>query len=211
MTNQPWQKWFSVIRVSYSKTSRDFPGHFFPRTMFAHTRRNSLPNPRDSYSCYRLTLCKPCRVTIRGIGRSRTDDVLPATVEFSPRGFQSHDAFSSSVWNVFRSATINYPMAFIVSRRESGAKVRESARDIRHEVSQRIRDGSLISPIAGSASDPERIIHVGSGESGDCARINHKVLNLMTVFWIDRARLINITSSLSRPGNYKKFYGDRWF
>lgn len=110
---------------------------------------------------------------------------------------------------MFRSATINYPMAFIVSRRESGAKVRESAGDIRHEVSQRIRDGSLISPIAESASDPERIIHVGSGESGDCARINHKVLNLMTVFWIDRARLINITSSLSRPDNYKKFYGDR--
>lgn len=146
MTNQPWQKWFSAMRISCNKTSRDFLRNFFSRTIFVYTRRNCLSNLRDSYSCYRLTLCKPCRVRIRGIGRSRTDDVLSATVEFSPRDFQSH-AFSSSVWSVFRSVTINYPMAFIVSRRESGAKVRESAGDIRREVSQRIRDGSLISPI----------------------------------------------------------------
>lgn len=207
MTNQPWQKWFSAIRVSCSKTFRDFPG----RTICAYTRRNSLPNPRDSYSCYRSTLCKPGRVTIRGARRSHTDDVLPATVEFSPRGFQSHGAFLSSVWSVLRSATINYPMAFIVSRRESGAKVRIRRRYPSRGFSTDLRRNSnLADRWIGEWfwKDNSRGIRrewrlcadqSQSSEFNDC------------IFWIYRARLINITSSLSEPRNYKKFYGDRWF
>lgn len=148
-------------------------------------------------------------MTIRGARRSHTDDVLRATVEFSPRGFQSHGAFLSSVWSVLRSATINYPMAFIVSRRESGAKVR-----IRRRY-----------PSRGFSTDLRRISNLADRWIGEwfwkdnsrgirrewrlCADQSQSSEFNDCIFWIYRARLINITSSLSEPRNYKKFYGDR--
>lgn len=70
---------------------------------------------------------------------------------------------------MFRSVTIKSPIAFvasIVSRRESGAKVRtRRERDIRAErfLSGFARD--VTDRIAGSAGDPERTIYVGPGET----------------------------------------------
>lgn len=105
------------------------------------------PIPRDSSyipPVLRSELCKPGRATIRGAKRQKSRfcrgraSSLRRILLSPPRFPQSH-AFPPSVRSALCSATIKPPTAFvasIVSRRESGAKVRIRA----ESVSQRIRD-----------------------------------------------------------------------
>jgi len=108
----------------FSQERHDFPG----RPVSSYVPRISLPNLATVIPVINRSYVN--RTVRRFLGRKESHGRRSASVNWKPRRFQSH-AFPASVRSVLHLAIIKPPMAFvtsIVSRRESGAKVRTRRR-----------------------------------------------------------------------------------